>query len=167
MRSIYPVSSPVFFWRSLWGCRSHCGGRGCEELKRANTGCPCFSHTHQRSAVWMVWFAFFRNQVSTLCLGVLGYFLQQIYFITLSLFLRVCVYMCIYIYIFKELHQQKQGQLLMSFSSCSRCVNMMKAVFTLKHSWKKLKPTQNTNLFLSFEIQMLGLIHSEQLHRMF
>lgn len=163
LRSIYPVSSPAFFWRSLCGCRSHCGRRGCEKLKRANTGVVYAFPIS--SAVGMVWFASFRNQVSALCMGGLGYFLKQIYFITLSLLLRVWVCMCIYI--FKYLGQQKQGQLLMSFSPCSRCVNIIKAVIILKHSWKNLKPTQNSNLFLSFEIQMLGLIHYEQLDRMF
>lgn len=36
LRSIYPVRSPAFLWKAESGCRSHSGGRVCEELKRAN-----------------------------------------------------------------------------------------------------------------------------------
>jgi len=32
LRSIYSVPSSAFLWRAECGCRSHSGGRGCEEL---------------------------------------------------------------------------------------------------------------------------------------
>lgn len=89
------MSSPAFFWRSLCGCRSYCGGRGCEELKRANTGVVYVFPI--RSAVGMVRFALFRNQVSALCMGGFRLFLEtNLLYHTLPLLESVSVYVYIY-----------------------------------------------------------------------
>lgn len=96
------MSSPAFFWRSLCGCRSHCGGRGCEELKRANTG-VVYVFPIRTSKMQYEWYDLL-SPVTKFQLCVWGFRLfieTNLLYHTLPLLESVHVCVCIYIYIFK------------------------------------------------------------------